>query len=139
MAIFQRHVGLRPGSAARSAAAYSLVLLSPAVAWVAWISWSEYKASDIMSVLWFVTVALGCLVAGGLAEGTAARPVVLTALAIVATLTTLYLWWSSEDVTGLFMVGIVTVTILVVPAVVALVGLGHFLGFLISRSPHTVP
>lgn len=130
----QRDMGVRFRPSVRSTAAFAVVVLSPVVAWVTWISWSEYKASDTMTVLWFVTAALGCLAAGGLAAGTALRPAVLIVTAVVATMTTLSLWWSSEDSTGLFGVGIVVATFIVVPAAAALVGLGYFVGYLV-RSP----
>ena len=65
--------------------------------------------SDTAHVTWFVTVAIACFVSGYLAP----RPLVmflpLFVLAPVSALTTLYLWWS-EDVTGLFMVGIYIAT-----------------------------
>lgn len=125
MATGQRDMGVRFRPSACSAAAFALVVLSPVVAWVAWISWSEYTASDTMNVLWFVTVALGCLVAGGLAPGTTMRPAVLIVTAVVATMTTLYLWWSSEDSTGLFGIGFIVASFIVVPAAAALVVLGY--------------
>lgn len=108
----------------RAAAAYALVLLSPALAWLAWVSWDGGYANNAMSVLWFVTVALGCLIAGIIAPRSKRHYFALAAIATVSTIVTLYLWWSSEDETGLFMVGIMMATPLVIVAsgVVLLIG-----------------
>ncbi|NYI69195.1 hypothetical protein [Spelaeicoccus albus] len=108
----------------RTAAAYALVLLSPALAWSAWVSWDGGYASNAMSVLWFVTVALGCLISGILAPRSKRHYFTLVAIATVSTIVTLYLWWSSEDETGLFMVGIIIVAplVLVASGVVLLIG-----------------
>lgn len=118
----------------RTVFAYGLVLLSPVVAWVAWVSWSHGNASDAMHVLWFGTVALGCLIAGGLAPRSSAHFVALMVIAIVSTMVTLFLWWSAADITGMFMVGIIIATPLVVMAVAVVLLLGRSLAALRSRS-----
>lgn len=81
-----------------------------------------------MYVLWFVSVAVGCLVAGSMAARRSARMAALTAITIVSTMTTLFLWWSSEDSTGQFGVGILLATPLVIMGAAALVPFGALMG-----------
>ena len=90
--------------------AYALVGLGPVLGWLAWISWSDEKASDAMHVVWFVTVAATCVLAGGLAPRKSTHLTALAVTAIIATMATLFLWWSTGDSNGLFMIGIVLAT-----------------------------
>lgn len=108
-----------------TALACGLVIFGPGVAWVVWISWTSDKASDAMHVAWFATVAIACLVAGGLAPRTPRLYLPLFVVAPASTLLTLFLWWSAEDDTGLFMIGIIIATPLVVGAAIVLLLLGH--------------
>jgi hypothetical protein len=103
----------------------AMVVLTPPVAWLVWVSWSDGKASDAMHVAWFATVALGCVLAGALADRT--RLLVIAGAAILSTIVTLFVWWSSEDESGLFLVGIIIATPLVVAASLPLLLLGHAL------------
>lgn len=105
-------------------AAYALVTLGPAVAWLVWISWDS-GGSDATTVTWFVTVALASMVAGSLAGGgRRLHDACLPVVAGVATMTTLYLWWSATDLTGMFMIGIIAATPLVALLAPLLVLLG---------------
>ncbi|WGW13566.1 hypothetical protein LWF01_07365 [Saxibacter everestensis] len=114
-------------STVRAALAYGLVLFSPVVAWIAWVSWSNGNTSNTMHVLWFATVALGCLIAGGFAPRTTGHYFLLMAIAIVSTMITLFLWWSAADSTGLFMIGIIIATPLVMMAVAIVLLIGRSL------------
>ncbi len=89
-------------SPARTATACCLVGLGPGVAWLAWISWSSGRPSDTVHVMWFVTVAIACFLAGIMAPRGSLHFTVLAVVGVLATMTTLYLWWSSSDSTGLF-------------------------------------
>lgn len=111
----------------RTALGYGLVLLSPVIAWLAWIATADAYPSDARHVAWFATVALGCALAGLCAPSGKAHLTALALVAILATLTTLFLWWSSEDESGLFMVGIILAAPLVTGAAVALLLLGRAL------------
>lgn len=119
------------GPVMRALVAYGLVTLSPALAWLVWISWSDDKASDAMHVAWFATVAIACLAAGVMAPRGAAGYLPLFVLAPAATMLVLYLWWSTEDVTGLYMVGILFATPLVVATAAVLLIVGR-----VCLSPH---
>jgi hypothetical protein len=105
-------------------AAFALVVLSPLVAWLLWVSWSDSKASDAMHVAWFATVAVGCVAAGALAPGRGTRAW-LAAVAVLSTLATLFWWWSAQDDSGLFIVGLVLATPLLVAASVPLLWIGR--------------
>ena len=100
----------RPNSPGRTAMAYVLVALGPVLAWVTWISWSDEKASDAMHAAWFATVAATCVLAGGLAPRRSTHLAALSGIAIVATMATLFLWWSTSDESGLFIIGIMLAT-----------------------------
>jgi hypothetical protein len=102
----------------------AVVLLAPAVAWLLWVSWSGAEAADATAIAWFLTVAAGCVLAGALARPHRWIFVGLWVLADVAALVTLYLWWSSSDVTGLFMIGILlsVIPIVVVTPLLLLAG-----------------
>lgn len=111
---------------ARAVAAHLLVVTVPLLSWLVWVSGSEGKSSDAAHVGWFVTVAAGCLLAGFVAaEG--ARLGWLSLLAVVATMTTLWGWWSSQDDSGLFVIGIALATPLVALAAPALLLAGRAL------------
>ncbi len=99
-----------PNSPGRTAMAYALVGLGPALAWLAWISWGGEWASDAMHVAWFGTVAATCVLAGGLAPRTRTHLAALAVTAIIATIATLFLWWSTDASDGLFMIGIMLAT-----------------------------
>ena len=114
-------------SPGRTATAYSLVGLGPVLAWLTWISWSDEKPSDARHVVWFVTVASACVLAGGLAPRRSTHYAALTLIAILATMATLFLWWSAADSSGLFLVGIVLTAPLVSMAAPMLLLLGRFL------------
>lgn len=105
--------------------AYGLALLGPVLAWLVWISWNEDKASDALHVLWFLTVAATCFLAGGFAPRGAGHLLALVAISTLSTITVLFLWWSSADVTGLFIIGIVLATPLVAIAAPILLLLGR--------------
>ncbi|VXB29937.1 hypothetical protein [Nocardioides sp. AX2bis] len=94
----------------RTTAAYALVVLAPAVAWLAFVSWADGKPSDHAHVAWFAGVAAACVVAGAVARPRTGHVVGLCTVAVVSTVLTLFAWWSAEDETGLFMVGIVMAT-----------------------------
>lgn len=113
------------GFLARSVLSHGLVTLSPALAWLTWISWNADGASDSMHAAFFATVAIACLVAGSLAPRTAAVYLPLFVVAPAATMLTLYLWWSAKDTTGLYMVGIIFGTPLVVLTATVLLLVGH--------------
>lgn len=114
------------------AASTVVALLAPPAAWVAWISWSDGKAGDAQHVAWFGTVALGCVLAGALAPPGA--PLLWPAVvAVLSTVVTLFLWWSSEDDSGLFLVGILLATPLVVASSLPLLLLGRSLATLGRR------
>ena len=114
---------------ARIVAAFLVALLSPPLAWLVWVPWSNGSASDAVNIAWFVTVAVGCVVAGALA-GEHVRRLWLALVAILSTVATLWLWWSSEDESGLFVIGIIVATPLVAVASVPLLMVG---GALASR------
>ncbi|KQV62996.1 hypothetical protein ASC64_18155 [Nocardioides sp. Root122] len=116
-------VTTRPTSVAASVA---VALLAPPAAWLVWVSWSDGKASDAMHVAWFVTVALGCVLAGALAPRSA-RLLWPALVAVVSTIVTLFAWWSGEDESGLFLVGIFIATPPVVAASLPLMLLGRAL------------
>jgi hypothetical protein len=65
------------------------------------------------------------VLAGALADRT--RLLVIAGAAILSTIVTLFVWWSSEDESGLFLVGIIIATPLVVAASLPLLLLGHAL------------
>ncbi|RYB90450.1 hypothetical protein EUA93_20070 [Nocardioides oleivorans] len=107
-------------------AALVVVLAVPPLAWLLWISPVDGTASDARHVAWFVTVALGCVVAGALA-GARSRLWVLAAPGVVSAVVTLYLWWSSQDESGLFLVGIIIATPLMLVASLPLLLVGRAL------------
>lgn len=86
------------------------MVLSPPLAWPAWVATSAGHPSDARHVLWFVTVAVGVLVAGAVGRPRGRMHVGLSVVAVVASVVTLFAWWGSEDETGLFVVGIVLAT-----------------------------
>jgi MFS-type transporter involved in bile tolerance (Atg22 family) len=114
------------------AASTVVALLAPPVAWAAWISWSDGKSGDAQHVAWFATVAVGCVLAGALAPR-GARLLWPAAAAVLSTLGTLFLWWSSEDESGLFLVGLIIAAPLVVAASLPLLLLGQALASLGRR------
>ncbi|MGB7448986.1 MAG: hypothetical protein WA892_07655 [Ornithinimicrobium sp.] len=116
------------------AAAFLVVLLTPALAWVIWVFAPGQTQSDGAHIGWFITVASGCVLAGWLARPRGRRFAALWAVAVVATLVTLYLWWSTADVTGLFVIGIALAVLPVVCAAPVLLGIGSRLGRT-GRSP----
>lgn len=122
-------VTTRPTSVAASVA---VALLAPPAAWLVWVSWSDGKASDAVHVAWFVTVALGCVLAGVLAAP-GARLLWPALAAIGSTIVTLFVWWSGEDESGLFLVGIIVATPVVVAASLPLLLLGQALASLRAR------
>lgn len=126
----------RDGAAVRAAIAYALVLLGPAAAWLAWISWSVGKASDALHVACFASVAVGCVLAGGLAPRRTTHLVAVAVLAVLATMTTLTWWWSSADSSGLFVVGLVLALPLVATAALLLLMLGRRLARPRAQSGH---
>lgn len=107
-------------------ASLAVALLSPPTAWLVWVSWSDGTTSDARHVAWFVTVALGCVLAGALAPRSA-RLLWPALVAIVSTVATLFVWWSGEDESGLFLVGIIVATPPVVGASLPLMLLGRAL------------
>ena len=107
--------------------AYGMVLLGPLAAWLLWVSWSDGYASDASNVAWFASVATAVVAAGALAPAGWAHRVALSALGVVSTIATLVWWWSAEDESGLFMVGVLLATPLVAAAAPALLGLGALL------------
>jgi len=117
-----------PSEATPTVLAFLVVLLTPALAWVLWVFAPGQSQSDAAHIGWFGTVALGCLLAGRLARPRGARFAVLCLVAVVATLVTLFLWWSAADETGLFVIGIGLAVLPVVFAAPVLVGLGGRLG-----------
>ena len=127
-------VHAKPNSPGRTVMAYALVGLGPVLAWLAWISWSDEKASDAMHVVWFVTVAATCVLAGGLAPRKSTHLTVLAVTAIIATMATLFLWWSTGDSNGLFMIGIMLATPMVSLAAPILLLVGRHL---IPAKPNT--
>ncbi|GAA1450477.1 hypothetical protein GCM10009641_82990 [Mycobacterium cookii] len=86
-----------------------MVVVGPPVAWLLWVSWSEDKASDAVHVAWFATVAASWIVAGALVGRRSTR-VRIAAVAVVSALATLFGWWSSQDESGLFVVGLIIAT-----------------------------
>ena len=102
-----------------------VVALTPAFAWLVWISPSEGLASDLAHVAWFATVAVGVLVAGVVAPAGALALGALWPVSVVSTMGTLFLWWSSVDESGLFMVGLIVAFPPVVGAAPLLVMLGR--------------
>lgn len=99
--------GARTGTTwRRTTAAYALVVLAPAVAWLAFASWADDKSSDQANVAWFVAVAVASMVAGAVARPRGWRLAGLWVVAAVVTTWTLYAWWSSEADDGLFLIGI---------------------------------
>lgn len=90
----------------RTALSYGLVVLGPAAAWLVWVSRSVDKASDMAHVAWFVTVAVCCFAAGVLAPRRRVLFAPLLVLAPVAALVVLYLWWSTEEEPGFYLIGI---------------------------------
>jgi len=111
---------------ASAAASVAVALLAPPLAWVVWISWSDGKASDAMHVVWFATVALGYVLAGAIAPR-GVRLLWPALVAIVSTIGTLFLWWSAEDDSGLFLIGILLATPPVAAASLPLLMLGQAL------------
>jgi hypothetical protein len=105
-------------------AALSAVVLGPPVAWLLWVSWSEDKASDAAHVAWFATVAM-CSIAAGALAGRRSAHLPIAAVAVVSALVTLFGWWSSQDESGLFMVGLMIATPCLVLASVPLLWIGH--------------
>ncbi|SED19871.1 hypothetical protein SAMN04489844_3895 [Nocardioides exalbidus] len=105
-------------------AALVVVLATPPLAWLLWISSADGTPSDARHVAWFATVALGCVVAGALA-GTRSRLWLPAVSGVASAVVTLYLWWSSEDETGLFMVGIIIATPLMLVASLPLLLIGR--------------
>jgi hypothetical protein len=110
----------------RAVAAHLLVVAVPLLAWLVWVSGREGYAGDAAHVGWFATVALGVLVAGFVAPPRT-RLGVLALLAVVATMVTLWGWWSSEDESGLFVIGIVLAAPLVALAAPVLLLAGRAL------------
>ena len=105
-------------------AALSAVVLGPPVAWLLWVSRSEDKASDAAHVAWFATVAASWVVAGALA-GRRSAHVRIAAVAVVSALVTLFGWWSSQDESGLFVVGLITATPFLLLMSLPLLWIGH--------------
>ena len=109
-----------------------LVLLVPPLAWLVWIAPTD-SHSDARNVAWFVTVAVSCVLAGVVA-GPATRYHQVGPVAVLSTLVTLWLWWSSEDESGLFAIGIIIAAPLVTAASAPLLWLGRTLGSLGRRA-----
>jgi hypothetical protein len=109
----------------RLVAALVVIALAPPAAWVAWISGAGGYASDTRTVLWFATVALGALLAGVVAPRGRQAWLSLWPVGLLSSLVTLWRWWSSEDDSGLFVVGLIIATPLVALAGMALVALGQ--------------
>ena len=108
------------------AASLAVALLAPPAAWLVWVSWSDGTTSEARHVAWFVTVALGCVLAGALAPRSA-RLLWPALVAVVSTIVTLFVWWSGEDESGLFLVGIIVATPPVAAASLPLMLLGRAL------------
>lgn len=73
---------------------------------------------------WFATVAMCSIAAGALAGRRSAHPPIAAA-AVVSALVTLFAWWSSQDESGLFLVGLMIATPCLVLASVPLLWIGH--------------
>ncbi|MDO9379663.1 MAG: hypothetical protein Q7T56_12515 [Nocardioidaceae bacterium] len=97
----------RLSASTRAGSAVAVVLAAPGLAWLVLIARSGDAASDTQHVLWFLVVGAACFTAGTLVPMRLGVVAALSATAWVAAVLTLYLWWSSVDITGLFMVGIV--------------------------------
>lgn len=111
----------------RTPTAYALVVLAPALAWLALVSWADGGASDQAHVAWFVGVAAACVVAGAVARPHAGHLAGMAAVAVASTMLTLFTWWSSQDGSGLFVIGIVMATPCVVLAAPALLLAGRLM------------
>jgi hypothetical protein len=105
-------------------AALSAVVLGPPVAWLLWASWSDGKSSDAAHVAWFATVAM-CSVAAGALAGRRTTHLPIAAAAVVSALVTLYGWWSSQDDSGLFVIGLIIATPLLMLTSLPLLWIGH--------------
>ena len=119
-------------------AAWSAVVAGPPLAWLLWISWSEDKASDAAHVAWFATVAASWVVAGALAGRRSAHPTI-AAVAVVSALVTLFAWWSSQDDSGLFLVGLLFVTPFLLVMSLPLLWIGHVWSLGVRSRRHQRP
>lgn len=105
-------------------AAWSAVVLGPPVSWLLWVSWSGDKASDAAHVAWFATVAM-CWVAAGALAGRRSAHRRIAVVAVVSALVTLFCWWSSQDESGLFLVGLLIATPFLLLMSLPLLWIGH--------------
>lgn len=108
--------------------AYLVVLAAPPLAWLLWVSWSQGKASDQAHVAWVGTVGFAAVLAGSWCRRRWWHVIGLTLLGTASAVVTLYLWWSSQESDGLFMIGIALFTPLALVAAPLLVKVGMYVG-----------
>ncbi|WP_460842914.1 hypothetical protein [Nocardioides marmoraquaticus] len=103
----------------------AVALLGPVVAWVVWVLPFGGQPPDAWPVAWFVTVAVGALLAGWLAPSGGWSLAAVSVVAVLATLAVLWAWWSATDDSGLFVIGFAVALPLVVVGGPALVAAGR--------------
>lgn len=102
-----------------------VALLSPGVAWAVWVLPSGGHPPDAWPVAWFVTVAVGAILAGSLAPSGGWSLAAVSVVAVAAALAVLWAWWSATDDSRLFVIGFALALPLVAVGGPALVAAGR--------------